>query len=825
MSRILVAHHQSHALRLFSHLLTQRGVAVTGCSTGVEAERAVQDGVFDLLLLDRSLPDVDGLELLRTVRAHPNTARALIISLTAESAESDLASIVRAGADDFIILPMSLEMVQLRVDVLLRRVSQPPPAPRPELEAPSKPADTVTLAALPIPALTLRTDGAITGANKPLVRLTGYAIDELVGSAAGDVGLGAVQAGLIALASRGSAELETDDVGLVRRDGMPVRVDLHISYVQPGDRSNALVVFHRHKPATPEPSPEIAPTLKASGDLSMVFDRRGAIRIVSGALAEELGYQPDDLHGIDIRSLVHPDDAGHLKEIKPRPNGTTSAIGLRLARRDGTWAPLAITARDLSNAHGTQGFLFVGRKTGQDRDDRSADYLDRPGRDRLTGLPDRDAFLRDLHEAFVIASRERERIAVLYMNLDRFRAVNESFGYETGDRLLREVGRRLQEHLGIRGELARVGGDEFALLVMAVTDSRGVSRLAEAIVEDFRARPFIVEERELFIVPSIGIALSSPDIHTPKELLRNADAALVHARSAGHTRYAVFEPKMVARSGERLALEADLQRALTREELRVYYQPEVDLREGSIVGAEALVRWEHPRRGLILPGEFIETAELTGLIESMGLWVLEQACRQAAIWKGRYRLGDAFCIGVNFSADQFKRTGMINDVLGVLRRASLSPANLRVEITESALVDKEPAVMQTLLRMKKLGIRLAIDDFGTGYSSLSYLRMVPADTLKVDRSFVSGRSANSGLLSITESVATMAHSSGMEVVVEGIETAQQLERVKSFNCERGQGYYFSRPVAAETMDFLLSAGTYPFASRVHCDTAPVGITR
>jgi diguanylate cyclase (GGDEF)-like protein len=391
------------------------------------------------------------------------------------------------------------------------------------------------------------------------------------------------------------------------------------------------------------------------------------------------------------------------------------------------------------------------------------------------------------------------------LDLDRFKVINESVGHAVGDRILIAVGQRLAASLRPGDTVARFGGDEFGIILDPVSDEGEARRIAEAIASELRA-PFSLSGREWFISASIGIALGEPGRVTPDELLREAEVAMVRAKGDPAGRFALFDPSMSAQTLERLDLESDLRRALERDELRAHYQPIMDLRTDRIVGFEALVRWQHPERGLVPPLSFIGLAEETGLIAPLGRWVLKTACRQAASWRALAPAGDPLVMSVNLSARQFTQPDLVDQIVEILAETGLEPSSLELEITESVVMDQSETGVRALRRLRELGVRLVLDDFGTGYSSLSYLKHLPLDTIKIDRSFVAGLEATADR-SIVEAVIALAHGLGIGVVAEGIETDAQRLRLIELGCDLGQGYLFSRPVPAKDAGRLLKRRT------------------
>ena len=382
--------------------------------------------------------------------------------------------------------------------------------------------------------------------------------------------------------------------------------------------------------------------------------------------------------------------------------------------------------------------------------------------DPTTGLPNRELLTdRIAHALSRVRPDDAGPIAVIMLDLDRFKVINESVGHAVGDRLLIAVGHRLATSLRPGDTVARFGGDEFGIILDPVADEGEARRIAETIASELRA-PFSLSGREWFISASIGIALGEPGRVTPDELLREAEVAMVRAKSdpAGH--FALFDPSMSAQTLERLDLESDLRRALERDELRAHYQPIVDLRTDRIVGFEALVRWQHPERGLVPPLSFIGLAEETGLIAPLGRWVLETACRQAAAWRTLAPAGDPLVMSVNLSARQFTQPDLVDQIAEILAETGLEPSALELEITESVVMDQSETGVRALRRLRELGVRIVLDDFGTGYSSLSYLKHLPLDTIKIDRSFVAGLEAAADR-SIVEAVIALAHGLGIGV--------------------------------------------------------------
>ena len=421
--------------------------------------------------------------------------------------------------------------------------------------------------------------------------------------------------------------------------------------------------------------------------------------------------------------------------------------------------------------------------------------------DPLTGLPNRALLLDRLEHALARSGRMGEQVAVLFVDLDDLKGVNDSLGHEMGNRLLVEVAGRLASCVRPGDTVARIFGDEFAVLLEAPTSMEDARRVAQRITERVRA-PLVLDGREVFVSSSVGVVAGDPAREDrPKDVLRRADLAMYAAKSRGKDRSEVFNPSMDIRASERMELENDLRGAIEREEFEVHYQPLVDLRTGGIEGLEALVRWRHPERGLIAAKEFVRLAEETGLIRSVGRWVFEEACRQARRWNERFPNDRRLIVCVNFSASQFAcRADLIPKVLA---DTGLDPRALAIEITEQDVMDDAELALGTLGRLKELGVSLGVDDYGAGYTCLRYLKLMPVDFLKIDRSFVAGLGEDPGDEAIVSGVINLAHALGLKVVAEGVETAEQLSKLQELNCDLAQGFHLYEPLPAGEVSDLL----------------------
>ena len=520
---------------------------------------------------------------------------------------------------------------------------------------------------------------------------------------------------------------------------------------------------------------------------------------VNNSLCKLVGYSEEEMLQMNVQAITHPDDLGAYLADMFKMLGSemvTSRREKRYIHKDGheVWATVSVSA--VLDAQGRamhfikQAQDITERKKAEGQLHRAAFY------DSLTGLPNRALFTDHLELAINrVRLHPEDQYAVLFLDVDRFKTINDSLGHVLGDQLLQSVAKRLELCIRPEDVVSRFGGDEFAILLNGIKHSSDAIIVAKRVQKEMD-HTFNLDRHEVFTSTSIGIALSAIGYNSSEEVLRDADIAMYRAKEQGRGQYEVFDKLMHARAIARLRLENDLRRAVERHEFEVYYQPIVNLQTGDLSGFEALVRWNHPERGLVSPAEFIPVAEYTELIKPIGQWVLVEACRQAREWQEQSPLATPLTMSVNLSGRQFRQADLVGQVKQALYQSGLDAHCLRLEITESMIMEDAEAATSMLRQLRSLNVQLSIDDFGTGYSSLSYLHRFPVNILKVDSSFVGSMAVDEESLGIVETIITLASKLKMEVVAEGIETIEQRDKLKALQCNYGQGYLYSRPVPA-----------------------------
>jgi diguanylate cyclase (GGDEF)-like protein/PAS domain S-box-containing protein len=555
--------------------------------------------------------------------------------------------------------------------------------------------------------------------------------------------------------------------------------------------------------------------LENSSDMVTIIDPTG--HVVFHYPPSVLGYDEGEFLGQSMDAFLHEDDlervTDHIARHLDTP-GTAPPLEVRVRRADGSWRWFEAIGNNLLGDPAVQGLVINSR----DVTERKAAELELEHQalhDGVTALPNRSLLVDRLELAGARMRRNHSRTAVLFLDLDQFKVINDSLGHSLGDEVLVEVAKRLQSVVRQPDTVARFGGDEFVVLCEDVEDPAAAEALAGRLHEVLTP-PFVVANHRLHVSASIGVTTAAGDDGTPDDMIRDADAAMYRAKHRGQGQTCVFDDDMRGAAVRRLETESELRSVIDREELVVHYQPEVELADGRVVGAEALVRWRHPQRGLVPPAEFVPIAEQTGLIVPIGAWILRESCRAAAAWASS--TASSAGVAVNLSALQLADPNLERTVEATLEATGLEPSRLCIEITESMVMQDPEAASRSLSAIKAMGATVAIDDFGTGYSSLSYLQQFPIDKLKIDRSFVTGLAEGEGAV-LVRSVILLAHNLGLTVVAEGVETPQQAEQLRAFGCELAQGFLFSAAVPEE--EFVATiGGTFSVPPR-----APVGAPR
>ena len=549
-----------------------------------------------------------------------------------------------------------------------------------------------------------------------------------------------------------------------------------------------------------------------AADMIALVDMKGHRLYNSPAYERILGYSAAELGETSAFEQIHPEDRFKVLEAarEARETGVGKRLEYRIKHKDGRWLVLESVASTVRDAKGEVSKLVIVNRDITERKRAEEQLEHNLFHDLTTGLPNRRSFVDRLQQAFVHVRRDAARpYGLLLANVDHFKVVNEILGTEVGDQLLQEIGRRIGSCLrqddmlahadsgkNAGSELSRLGADEFAVILDSINDPSDAMRIAQRI-QTTVAEPLFCGKREVRPALSVGIALSSAEHNHPDDILKDAGVAIRRAKALGGSRCEVFDEAMHSRAEGRLRLESDLRAALAAKQFRIHYQPVLQLDSRSIVSFEALLRWEHPTQGLISPYRFIEAAEDSGILVSIGYWLMLQACRQVREWECTSAWPQAIRVAVNISARQFADGRLVNDIQDALRETGVDPSRLQLEITEDVAAADPKLTMTVLSHLKHMGIGIILDRFGVGAASLRGLWQFPVDSLKIDKSLVMEMQTDQSSKEIIEAIITLAHQRGLQVIAQGIETARQLERLRELGCEFGQGYYFSQPLDAK----------------------------
>jgi diguanylate cyclase (GGDEF)-like protein/PAS domain S-box-containing protein len=652
-------------------------------------------------------------------------------------------------------------------------------------------------------------------ALSPSVRdVLGYEPEALVGKSYSFLHTGHAMDAEVDAQTRRTAESGEPNTYMVfsrHRDGHPVALELVETGVRKGGRVRGVHGFARNvteriraEERLRESEERYRTLFEESRDAVYMSTLDGRMIDANQAAVDLFGYPRAELLSLRLDDLYH--DASDRRRFRDEifRAGYLRDYEMRLRRADGSPVHCLLSATLRKGGDGkVLGFQGIIHDISERK--RAEEALAYGAlHDALTGLPNRALFVDRLSQALERVRRAGEKsFAVLFLDLDRFKVVNDSLGHGVGDQMLVEIAARLERLLRPGDTVARFGGDEFTLLLGEVATPIEATHRAEKVL-DALAVPFALDRHEVFTSASVGIAVSAGGSEDPEELLRNADAALSRAKVLGKNRYEVFDRGMHAEAMERLQLETDLRRALDRGEFTLHYQPVVEVEAGRIVGFEALIRWNHPERGMVQPGAFIPVAEEMGLIHPLGRWVIEEACGAAKRWGGDGAAGGGLRVSLNLSAAQFSQADLVEHVERTIGECGIRPGVLHFEITESVILEHAGPAQDMLSRLRALGVVLCMDDFGTGYSSLGYLHRFPIDELKIDRSFVARMDTDARNAQLVQAIIALARNLGVKVVAEGVETAEQLAALRALGCEYAQGFLFSRALPEADADALLA---------------------
>ncbi|NWF79705.1 MAG: EAL domain-containing protein [Chloroflexi bacterium] len=839
-ARILVVDDEAPLRTLLSRFLQLEHHEVITAENGAQALSLVAERQPDLVLLDINMPVMSGMEALRRLKADPLTRDVPVVMISSEMDVDGIASCLKLGAEDYLPKPFNPVILSARVSACLerRRLQLQERAYRDQLEhrvevhsalaAQHAEARAQSDAALQRQSEILRSVFASLGEGVIVVDSGGVLIHH--NPAARQI-LGARLALLIPATRAETSVFQTAqgtpllayELPLARAlagekvDGLELFLPLEGNDGQwlsvsarplggAGDPNGGAVMVLRDISASKranlalrESEERYALAARGANDGLWDWDLRTNQIYYSPRWKAMLGFAEHEL-GTDPAEWferVHPDDRERLEihlQAHFRRLITHFQHEYRIRASDQSYRWMLCRGLAVWDAHGTATRIVGSQTDITDRKRAEQRLLHDAFHDGLTGLPNRMLFLDRLKHAILRNRRsEGHSFAVMFLDLDRFKVINDSLGHSAGDALLEEIARRLEHSMRPGDTAARLGGDEFAILLEDISSSEAALAISERIQQAI-AMPLRLNDREMFTTASIGITLYQPGYESAADLIRDADTAMYHAKMRGKACAVVFDPAMHAAAMEQLQVETALRWAVERDELRLHYQPIVALDSQRIEGFEALIRWQHPQRGLLFPRDFIAIAEETGLIVPIGWWVLREACRQLKRWQNEVPGAETLWVTVNLSARQLVQPDVVQIVLGVLDEHQLAAQALKLEITETALVNSSQQVREALSELRAAGVKICIDDFGTGYSSLSYLQRLPVDILKIDRSFIQTIEETGDQGAIVGNIIALASVLGLEAVAEGTETASQVQRLRDLHCSYGQGWLFSKPL-------------------------------
>ncbi|RYD04322.1 hypothetical protein N752_15880 [Desulforamulus aquiferis] len=791
--------------------LENEGYLVEEAENGEKALAAYNLHKPDMVLMDCVMPVMNGFTACAHIRQIPGGERVPIIIITSLYDDKDVEQAYKAGATDFITKPVNWAVLRNRVGRLIKAS-----VTERTLGLSEAFAQTIIENALD-GIITINSGGYILTFNKAAESIFGHKAIEVLGENANILvdNLNCTEKQCyLDIASLRLEELAGETRAMVahRKEGGSFPVEITASRFRAmGEILYTLIIRdiseRKRKEERFRESEERYRTLTENMyDLISEIDINGFYLYASPNFEDVLGYSPLELKGKQIAELTYFEDVDDvMKELHNiYEHKNTGHLIARFVHKDGEIKRFESTGKTYKAASGDSRIVFVSRDiTERQRYEDTIRY--QAFHDALTGLPNRMLFTDRLNLELAHTKRNKQVLAVLFLDLDRFKLINDTLGHGVGDQILKEVSIRIAASVREDDTVARLGGDEFTILLPEVKLAENAAKVAGKILETIN-KPFEIYGHKLYLSTSIGIVIYPDDGEDCETLLKNADTAMYLAKEKGRNNYQLYTPTMNEKAFERLEMESSLRRALEQQEFVLFYQPKISIENGQIIGMEALIRWQHPQRGLIPPIEFIPIAEDTGLIVPIGEWVLRTACIQNKEWqKAGYT---PIRVAVNISSRQFQLQNLADTISRILAETGLEPNWLELEITESVAMENGDYTIQMLEKLTKMGIQLSIDDFGTGYSSLSYLNRFPINKLKIDKSFITNLSRGNEDAAIASTVIVLGRSLRIGVVAEGVETPEQYNFLKECNCDEMQGYLFSKPVPAKEFERMLKERIY-----------------
>ena len=809
--QVLLVEDDEDDFLLMSKLLgeiTNFNFATQWAKTYEAAKKALDEKNFDVCLVDYRLGEHTGLELLRETCVEGFCAPMILITGQDDHAV-DLEA-MKAGAADYLIKGKT-EAVLLERTI---RYALERKRTEDALEEAAKRERTMIANALDV-ICTIDAEGRFVSINPACFKMLGYRPEELIGRRYLDFVAPEDISKTVATEQNILSGAEITDFENCYRHKNGTFVNLIWTCYWSESEHLIFAVAHditerkRMEEILRESEYKLRTLIESMQEGLLQVSKSEVIEFVNDRFCEMIGYRREELLGKTTYEILLGEseqeiiDSAKLQRLK----GVSGQYEMRLKKKNGEDLWVIIGGAPVVGADGRVAGSIGIHTDITERKRAEEQLLHDALHDGLTGLPNRALFMEHLRMTMERGKRQSGKIfAVLFLDFDRFKIINDSLGHTEGDNLLKQIAARLESSLRSSDLVARFGGDEFTILLNEIHDESDALRITERILEDLKI-PFDLSGREVFVSASIGIALSLIGYSQAEEMLRDADIAMYRAKSKGKARYQLFDQTMHKQALNQLQIETEMRFALEREEFCLYYQPIIKLATNDLVGFEALVRWNHPERGLVPPMEFIPIAEESGLILPLGDWILRKSCQQLRKWQNHNSLASAIAVSVNLSSKQFMQFDLAEKVAATLKETDLSPSCLKLEITESYILDNAESAIETLKRLRALGIEISLDDFGTGYSSLSYLHNLPIDYLKIDRSFISRMEESRENSEIVQTIIRLAQSLKMKVVAEGIETAAQLEQLQKLKCEYGQGYFFSKPLKSSAAALINSAKT------------------